>query len=127
MEILGVGPSELALIVIVALILLGPTEMKKTGRMIGKWLYDFVRSDEWKTIKNVSDEITHLPNRLMRDAALDELNLDTSLSTSKPIPTPGPAAAEGASIAPPTLTVPSASPNPQETSESVGEKESPDA
>ena len=38
MEILGVGPSELIFIVIIALIVLGPKDMQKAGKTIGKWM-----------------------------------------------------------------------------------------
>jgi Sec-independent protein translocase protein TatA len=73
MEILGIGPSELLFIVVLALIILGPREMQKTGRTIGKWLRQVVTSDGWKFFQQTSREIQTLPNRLMRDAALEEL------------------------------------------------------
>ncbi len=73
MEFLGIGPSELLFIVIIALILLGPRDMQKAGRTIGKFLRRIVTSDGWKLFQQTSREIQTLPNRLMREAALDEL------------------------------------------------------
>jgi sec-independent protein translocase protein TatB len=73
MEILGIGPSEVLFVVVLALIILGPREMQKTGRTIGKWLRQVVTSDGWKFFQQTSREIQTLPNRLMRDAALEEL------------------------------------------------------
>jgi sec-independent protein translocase protein TatB len=73
MEILGIGPSELVFIIIIALIVLGPKDMQKAGRTLGKWLRQIVTSDGWKLFQQTSREIQTLPNRLMRDAALDEL------------------------------------------------------
>jgi sec-independent protein translocase protein TatB len=73
MEILGIGPSELLFIIVIALIVLGPRDMQKTGRTIGKWLRRVVTSDGWKLFQQTSREIQTLPNRLMREAALDEL------------------------------------------------------
>jgi sec-independent protein translocase protein TatB len=73
MEILGIGPSELVFIVIIAIIVLGPRDMQKAGRTIGKWLRKVVTSDGWKLFQQTSREIQTLPNRLMREAALDEL------------------------------------------------------
>lgn len=73
MEILGIGPSELVLIVILALIILGPRDMQKAGRTLGQWLRRVVTSDGWKFFQQTSREIQTLPNRLMRDAALEEL------------------------------------------------------
>ena len=76
MEILGIGPSELFFIVVIALILLGPKDMQKAGRTLGKWLRQVVTSDGWKLFQQTSREIQNLPTRLMREASLDELNKD---------------------------------------------------
>lgn len=73
MEILGVGPSELLFIVILALIILGPRDMQRAGRTLGRWLRHVVTSDGWKFFQQTSREIQTLPNRLMREAALEEL------------------------------------------------------
>jgi Sec-independent protein translocase protein TatA len=81
MEILGVGPAELAFILLIALILLGPKEMQKTGTLIGKWLRKIVTSDGWKLFQQTSREIQTLPNRLMREAQLEELqNLERDIT-----------------------------------------------
>ncbi len=73
MEILGIGPSELLFIVLIAIIVLGPKDMQKAGRTIGKWLRSIVTSDGWKLFQQTSREIQTLPNRLMREAAIEEL------------------------------------------------------
>lgn len=72
MDILGIGPMELAFIVIIALIVLGPKDMAKTGRTIGKFMRDVVKSDTWKAIKTTTKELEHLPNRMMREAGLED-------------------------------------------------------
>ena len=73
MEILGVGPTELLFIIVLALIILGPKDMQKAGRTVGRWLRQVVTSDGWKFFQQTSREIQTLPNRLMREAALEEL------------------------------------------------------
>jgi sec-independent protein translocase protein TatB len=73
MEILGVGMSELLFIVIIALIVLGPKDMQKAGKTIGKWLRSIITSDGWKVFQQTSRELRTLPNKLMRDAN-EELN-----------------------------------------------------
>jgi sec-independent protein translocase protein TatB len=73
MEILGVGLSEFVFIVIIALIVLGPKDMQKAGRTIGKWLRGIVMSDGWKVFQQTTHELRTLPNKLMRDAN-EELN-----------------------------------------------------
>ncbi len=80
MEILGIGPEEFVLILIIALILLGPKDMQKAGRTIGTWLRKIITSDGWKLFQQTSKEIQTLPNRLMREAQLDELkNIDKDI------------------------------------------------
>jgi len=76
MEILGVGPMEILFVLIIALIVLGPNEMVKTGKTIGKFLRKLVTSDGWRIFQQTSREIRHLPNRLMREAGLEELQKD---------------------------------------------------
>jgi Sec-independent protein translocase protein TatA len=73
MDILGIGPLELFFIVMIALIVLGPKDMVKAGRTIGKNLRKLVTSENWRTIQQASNEIRTLPNRLIREAGLDEV------------------------------------------------------
>ena len=73
MEFLGIGPSELIFVFIIALIILGPKDMQKAGKTIGKWMRDIVTSDGWKIFQQTSREIRTLPTRLMREAN-EELN-----------------------------------------------------
>ena len=73
MEILGIGPSELFFILLIAIIILGPKDMQKAGRTVGRWLNGFIRSDSWKALQRASREIRNLPTNLMREANLEEL------------------------------------------------------
>ncbi len=73
MEILGIGMSELIFVIIIALIVLGPKDMQKAGKTIGKWLRSIVTSDGWKFFQQTSRELRTLPNKLMREAN-EELN-----------------------------------------------------
>lgn len=72
MEILGIGPSELVFIIIIAIIILGPRDMQKAGKTVGRWLNKFVHSDGWKALQRASKEIRSLPTNLMREANLEE-------------------------------------------------------
>ena len=76
MDILGIGPTELVFIILIALILLGPKDMQKTSRTIGRWLRNMTRSDNWRAFRDTSREIRNLPNRLMREANLEDLEKD---------------------------------------------------
>lgn len=73
MDFLGVGPMELIFVVILALIILGPKDMQKTGRSIGRWMNNLVKSDTWKMVRQASNKIKYLPNELMREAGLEDI------------------------------------------------------
>src|SRR6266542_146477 len=73
MEFLGIGPSELVFVVILAIIILGPKDMQKAGRNVGRWLNQLIRSDGWKALQRASREIRNLPTNLMREANMEEL------------------------------------------------------
>ena len=73
MDILGIGVPELAFIIIIALIVLGPKDMQKAGKTLGSWLNKIVKSEEWKGITTASRKLKTLPNELMREANLEEL------------------------------------------------------
>jgi sec-independent protein translocase protein TatB len=79
MEILGIGPSELVFIIIIALIVLGPRDMEKAGRTIGRWLNSLVRSDGWKAFQQTSREIRNLPTKLMREANLEMAEMERGI------------------------------------------------
>ncbi len=74
MEILGIGPLELIFILLIALIILGPGDMVKAGLTLGRFLRKIITSPEWRTVQKASRELRYLPNRLMREASLEDLS-----------------------------------------------------
>jgi len=74
MEVFGIGPLELLFILLIALIILGPGDMVKAGLTLGRFLRKIITSPEWRTVQKASRELRYLPNRLMREASLDELS-----------------------------------------------------
>jgi sec-independent protein translocase protein TatB len=78
MEILGIGPLELFFILLIALIVLGPGDMVKAGRTLGRFMRRIITSPEWRTVQKASRELRYLPNRLMREASLEDLQKDLS-------------------------------------------------
>ncbi len=113
MEILGIGFSELVFIVIIILLVMGPKDMQKTGRMLGRWLNGIVTSDGWKVFQKTTHEIRTLPTKLMREANLENFDPGAPppsphlggrtdpLSRSKPVTAPSaPKAPAENSIAP---------------------------
>ena len=73
MEFLGIGPLELLLIIILALIVFSPKDIAGGGKAIGRWINRLYRSDTYRSMKQVSQELQDLPNRLAREAHLEEL------------------------------------------------------
>jgi len=73
MDFLGVGPLELIFVLIIALLIIGPKDIGKTARTIGKFLNRLYKSDEWRALTEASRTIRTLPNRLAREAELEEL------------------------------------------------------
>lgn len=74
MEILGIGPFEALLIVLIALIAVGPRDIGKAARSLGRFLNRLYRSEAWHNLTQASRNLRSLPNRLAREAALDELD-----------------------------------------------------
>ncbi len=77
MEFLGVGPLEFGFFLLIALILFGPNDMAKAGRTIGRFLRRVVTSEEWRAFNEGLRELRQLPANLMREAGLDEQDLQT--------------------------------------------------
>lgn len=76
MDFFGIGLPEIFFIVLLALILLGPKDMVKAGRTIGRALRAFVTSPTWQVMRNTGREIQQLPIKLMREAGLEEIQTD---------------------------------------------------
>ena len=87
MDILGIGPLEFVFILLIALIVLGPNDMVKAGRTIGRLLRKLVTSSGWQMVQQTSKDIRYLPNKLMREAGLEELKdkMPTSQQITKDI------------------------------------------
>jgi sec-independent protein translocase protein TatB len=105
MEVLGIGPSELVMVVLIALIVLGPRDMQKAGRTLGQWLNALVHSDSWKVVQKTSHELRNLPTNLMREANLEmiktEADIRKAIRTQSTPSNPGdPNPPEHASVAP---------------------------
>lgn len=103
MEILGIGAPELIFILIIALIVLGPKDMQKAGKTIGRWLNQLVRSDGWKVFQKTSAELRNLPRNLMRDANMEVAEMERDLRNAiDPRIDPSSAASQNPAAAPRT-------------------------
>lgn len=73
MEFLGIGPLELVFILLIALIIVGPRDIAKTARTLGRFLNKLYKSEGWRTFLVASRTLRGLPNRLAREAETEEL------------------------------------------------------
>lgn len=73
MDFLGVGPLELLFIILIALIVMGPKDMVKAGRTLGRWMRSLVTSPTWRAVQETSRNLRNLPTKLMREAGMEEI------------------------------------------------------
>ena len=76
MEILGIGPSEFIFIILIAILVLGPKDIQKAGKTLGRLMNQVNRSDLWKLLSDTTREISDMPRKWMRDANLEEWNTE---------------------------------------------------
>jgi Sec-independent protein translocase protein TatA len=107
MDIFGIGLLEIVFILIIAMIVVGPRDLGKVGRQVGRFLNRMYKSESWRMLNEASRTLRNLPNRLAREARLEELDsirddlqeagrmikgevkdLDDSLKAWTPRPTP---------------------------------------
>lgn len=88
MDILGIGPLELLFVALIAIIVLGPRDLARIARSSGRFLNKVYRSEVWGTLTRASRDIRNLPNKLAREAALEELDetLRRGPTTGKKLP-----------------------------------------
>lgn len=79
MEILGVGASEFIFILLIAIIVMGPKQMKEAGRVIGRWLNRITQSELWKIFRDTSQELSNLPRKWMREANMEVWEVEQEL------------------------------------------------
>jgi sec-independent protein translocase protein TatB len=72
MQFLGIGPLEFLLILVIAVIVLGPQGMVKAAREAGKLIRKIVRSPIWHEVMDTSREIRDIPRKIVREAGIEE-------------------------------------------------------
>ena len=72
MDFLGVGPLEFLLIMLLALIILGPRDMIITPRKAAGGIRKLIKSPFWNQVTETSREIRQLPTQFMREAGIEK-------------------------------------------------------
>jgi len=81
MNFLGIGPFELLIIAIIALIVLGPKGLSDLGHKTGRFVHKVTRSPWWQDMVNTTRDINELPGKIMRD-----IDLEDGLKDNRPKP-----------------------------------------
>ncbi len=72
MEILNIGPLELLVILVLAVLMFGPDDLVNFAHKTGRWIYNLRKSELWQEIVGTTKEIQELPQKIMKDAELEE-------------------------------------------------------
>ena len=86
MELFNIGPLEFILIILFAVVFVGPERMVKGAYSLGRWINKFVRSPMWKEIMSTSRDIRELPTKIVRESGLEE-SLNEIKQTSQELTT----------------------------------------
>ncbi len=85
MNIFGIGPLELLLIAVIAVIVLGPKGMVKGAREAGKAIRKVIRSPIWRDVVDTSREIREFPRKIAREAGIEQDIEDLRRSTRETV------------------------------------------
>jgi sec-independent protein translocase protein TatB len=85
MQLFGIGPLELLLILIIAIIVLGPQGMVSAAREAGKFIRKVISSPLWREVVDTSNEIRDLPRKIVREVGIEKDIEDLRKSTRSTI------------------------------------------
>jgi Sec-independent protein translocase protein TatA len=73
MDFFGIGWLELFFILIIVLLVAGPKDLEKGAKGLGRTINRLNKSPGYQAIRRASTELRNLPQRLAREANLEEL------------------------------------------------------
>jgi len=85
MQLFGIGPLEFFLILVIAVIVLGPKRMVTAAREAGKLIRKVTHSPLWREIVETSNEIREMPGKIVREAGIEQELEDLRKSTRKTV------------------------------------------
>lgn len=72
MQIFDIGPLEFILIIIIALVVLGPEQMISSAKKAGIWIRKMIRSPIWTSLMDSSREIRDIQTKIVKETGLDQ-------------------------------------------------------
>ena len=82
MEFFNIGGLELLLILVIALVVLGPDRIVKVGHTLGSWLRKLSKNVLFREVVQTTDEIRNYPRKILDEAHLNPEELDLSKQIS---------------------------------------------
>lgn len=82
MEFFNIGGLELLLILVIALVALGPDRIVKVGHTLGSWLRKLSKNVLFREVVQTTDEIRNYPRKILDEAHLNPEELDLSKQIS---------------------------------------------
>src|SRR5512146_2184169 len=80
--IFSIGIPEILIVIVLALIIMGPQDMVVTARKLGRWVYKVYHSPTWRMIMSTSQEIRELPTKFVREAGLEDTMEEIKTTTA---------------------------------------------
>ncbi len=91
MQIFNLGLLEIAFIVLLAFIVLGPQKAVEEAGNLGRWIRKIIKSPFWRDLVSTSKDIKDIPKKIMDDAEIQKtledidrsarINLSPSVNT----------------------------------------------
>ena len=72
MEIFNIGPLELLLILVLAVLMFGPEDIVNFAHKAGRWIYNLRKSEFWQEVVGTTKQIQEFPQQIMKEAELEE-------------------------------------------------------
>ncbi len=72
MEIFNIGPLELLVILVLAVLMFGPEDIVNFAHKAGHWIYDLRKSELWQELMGTTKQIQEFPQKIMKEAELEE-------------------------------------------------------
>ena len=73
MRIFNVGIREVMVLLVIMLILFGPTQLQENARKLALAIRRFVRSDAWKSFLGIYDDVNNIKEEVIRESGIREV------------------------------------------------------
>lgn len=79
MKIIGIGPLEFVLMLVIALLLFKPSDLVEGGRKLGQFLNKVKKSEYWAAFRDFRKSINQVGQNIISDNGLEELKQELDI------------------------------------------------